>query len=131
MSSLLRHAKSTLHTLTISAGGGSCRYIGTLRDFTALRFVTVDTDMLIRNGKMQRFVDVMPASIESCTIAGNSLTKPMENRFLADLYRPSFFYPNLKKIFAEDSWGLRNIGQDRLKFQREFHKQTTWMTRYK
>ena len=130
VSSLLKNSRQTLRTLVISSGGGTCRYIGTLREFTALKHVTVDTDMLIRQGKMQRFVDLMPASIETCTLAGNSLTKPAENRFLADLYRPSFFFPCLRKISAEDSWGMRNIGQDRLKFQKEFHKQTTWQSRY-
>ena len=134
VSTLLKNARSSLHTLEISAGCGSARYVGPLREFTALKHVSVDTDMLMKNGKMQRFVDLMPASIEICTIAGNSLTKPHEDRFLADLYRPSFHYPNLKKIFAEDSWGRKNIGQERLKFQREFHKQKTqtpWMARYR
>ena len=131
ISSLLKNALDTLQTLVISTGGGSSRYIGTLKEFKALKHVSIDTDMLIRNGKMQRFVDLMPASLETCTVAGNSLTKPIEDKFLADLFRPSFFFPFLKRISAEDSWGLRNIGKDRLKFQKEFHKQTTWMSRYK
>ena len=131
ISSLLKNARSTLHTLELSTGSGSSRYIGPLREFTALKHLTIDTDMLIKNGKMQRFVDLMPASIETCTIAGNNLTKPMRDMFLDDLFRPSFHYPHLKSIFAEDSWGRHNIGQDRLKFQKEFHKQTTWMARYR
>ena len=131
VSSLLKNSLDSLHTLVISTGGGSSRYIGSLRGFTVLKHVTVDTDMLIRNGKMQRFVDIMPASLESCTVAGNNMTKPMETHFLADLFRVNFLFPRLKRICAEDSWGIRNIGTDRLRFQKEFHKQTTWMSRYK
>ncbi|KAG8527602.1 uncharacterized protein KY384_007755 [Bacidia gigantensis] len=129
---LLKNAHSTLETLELSTGSGSSRYMGSLRQFSALKHVTVDADMLINKGKMQRFVDLMPASLETCTIAGNVMTKNMQELFLADLFRPSFYFPYLKSIFAEDSWGKRNIGQDRLKFQKEFHKQqTTWMARYR
>ena len=120
VSSLLKNSLDSLHTLVISTGGGSSRYIGTLRGFTVLKHVTVDTDMLVKNGKMQRFVDIMPASLETCTVAGNNTTKPMETQFLADLFRANFFFPRLRRISAEDSWGMRNIGQDRLKFQKEF-----------
>ena len=131
VSSFLKTAHDTLEILELSTGAGSSRYVGSLRAFTALQHVTLDTDMLMKNGKMQRFVDLMPASIATCTIAGNNLTKPMADLFLAELFRPSFHYPNLKSIFAEDSWGKRNIGHERLKFQKEFHKQTTWMQRYR
>ena len=131
LSALLKNALRTLHTLELSTGAGSSRYVGPLKDFTALKRVTVDTDMLIQRGKLQRFVDLMPASIETCTVAGNNLTRPMEEVFLADLFKPSFYYPHLKTIWAEDSWGKRNIGGDRLKFQKEFHKQTAWMMRYR
>ncbi|KAL9124172.1 MAG: hypothetical protein Q9217_006474 [Psora testacea] len=131
ISDLLKNARPTLHTLELSTGAGGSRYIGSLKEFTALKYVTVDTDMLIQRGKIQRFVDLMPASIVTCHIAGNNLTRPVEELFLADLFRPSFYYPHLKNIWAEDSWGRRNIGQDRLRFQKEFHKQTTWMMRYR
>ena len=131
ISVLLASAQLSLHTLELSTGAGSSRYIGPLKIFTALKHLTVDTDMLIHRGKIQRFVDIMPASIETCTIAGNNLTRPAEDMFLAELFRPSFHYPYLRSIWAEDSWGKRNIGQDRLKFQKEFHKQTTWMMRYR
>ena len=129
--SMLGSAQSSLQVLVISSGGGSPRYIGSLRSFTSLKHVTLDSEMVIQNGRMQRFVDLMPASLETCTIAGNNLTKPLEDRFLADLFRPSFSFPVLKKIYLEDSWGRKDIGRDRLKFQKEFHKQTTWMARYK
>ncbi|MCJ1453137.1 hypothetical protein MMC28_003482 [Mycoblastus sanguinarius] len=130
---LLKNARSTLHELVLSTGSGEARFIGTLRGFTALRNVKIDSDMLIYRGKMQRAVDVLPASIETATLAGNSLTRPNEEQFLADLYRPSFSYPNLKRIMCDDSWGLKDIGKDRLKFQKEFHKQasSSWMLRYK
>ena len=131
VSSLLKNARSSLETLELSTGSGSSRYVGPIREFTALKHVTLDADMLLNKGKVQRFVDLMPASLETCTIAGNNMTKQMQDMFLADLFRPSFYFPNLKSIFAEDSWGRRNIGQDRLKFQKEFHKQTNWMVRYK
>ena len=131
VSSFLKNSHDTLETLELLTGAGSSRYVGSLRAFTELQHVTLDTDMLIKNQKMQRFVDLMPASIVTCTIAGNNLTKPMADLFLAELFRPSFHYPCLESIFAEDSWGKRNIGQDRLKFQKEFHKQTTWMARYR
>ena len=133
ISDLLKNARGTLEELTISTGAGQGRFIGTLRAFTALKHVRVDTDMLLNRGKMSRAVDILPASIETATIAGNSLTRPHEEQFLSDLYRPSFSYPNLRKLQVEDSWGHRDIGKDRLKFQREFHKQasSSWMLRYK
>lgn len=129
--SMLQSAQGSLQILVLSSGGGSPPYLGSLRGFTSLKHVTLDSDMLIRNRKLQRFVDLMPPSLETCTIAGNNLTKPTEDKFLADLFRPSFSFPVLKKIYLEDSWGRRDIGQDRLRFQKEFHKQTTWMARYR
>lgn len=133
ISDLLKNAHPTLEELALSTGSGESRFIGPLRKFTALRHVTVDSDMLIQRGKMQRAVDVLPASIETATLAGNSLTRPFEEQFLADLYRPSFHYPNLRRLSVDDSWGKRDIGKDRLKFQKEFHKQTSpsWMLRYR
>ena len=130
---LLKNARGTLEELVLSTGSGQSRFIGTLRSFTALRHLTVDSGMLIQRGKMSRAVDILPASIETATLAGNSLTKPFEEQFLADLYRPSFSYPNLRKLRVDDSWGLRDIGKDRLKFQKEFHKQSSpsWMFRYR
>ena len=133
ISDLLKNARGTLEELVISAGSGQGRFVGTLRGLTALKHVKVDTDMLFRRGKMSRLVDILPASIETATIAGNNLTRPHEEQFLSDLYRPSFAYPNLRKLQVDDSWGHRDIGQDRLKFQREFHKQSSpsWMLRYR
>ncbi|KAK3174370.1 hypothetical protein OEA41_001614 [Lepraria neglecta] len=130
---LLKNARETLEELVLSTGSGQSRFIGTLRGFTALRNLTVDSGMLIQRGKMSRAVDILPASIETATLAGNSLTRPYEEQFLADLYRPSFSYPNLRKLRVDDSWGVRDIGKDRLKFQKEFHKQTSpsWMIRYR
>lgn len=133
ISDLLKNARGTLEELVLSTGSGQGRFIGTLRGFTALKHVKVDTDMLFQRGKMSRAVDILPASIETATIAGNSLTRPHEEQFLSDLYRPSFSYPNLRRLQVEDSWGHKDIGKDRLKFQREFHKQTSpsWMLRYR
>ncbi|CAF9940400.1 hypothetical protein IMSHALPRED_002013 [Imshaugia aleurites] len=133
ISDLLKNAGGTLEELVLSTGSGQSRFIGTLRGFRALKHVKVDTDMLFCRGKMSRAVDILPASIETATIAGNSLTRPHEEQFLSDLYRPSFSYPNLRKLQVEDSWGHRDIGKDRLKFQKEFHKQTSssWMLRYR
>lgn len=130
---LFKEASSTLHTLEISTGAGKSRYVGSLRPFTALRNLTLDTDMIMRMGRIQRAVDILPASIERITLCGNNLTEPNEERFLADLYRPAFTYPCLKSIGVEDSFGRRLIGRDRLKFQREFHKQvsSSWMLRYR
>ncbi len=130
---LLKNARGTLEELVLSTGSGGCRFIGTLRAFTSLRYLTVDSGMLIQRGKMSRAVDILPASIETATLAGNSLTRPYEEQFLADLYRPSFSFPNLRNLRVDDSWGLRDIGKDRLKFQQEFHKQASpsWMIRYR
>ena len=130
---LLKNATGTLEELVLSTGSGGCRFIGTLRAFTALRHLTVDSGMLIQRGKMSRAVDMLPASIETATLAGNSLTRPFEEQFLADLYRPSFSFPNLRKLRVDDSWGLRDIGKDLLKFQQEYHKQASpsWMIRYR
>ena len=133
LADLLKEARSSLRTLEISTGSGSCRYVGSLRPFTVLKHVTVDSDMFMKNGKMQRAVDILPASIERVTLCGNNLTEPHERDFLADLYRPAFTYPYLKNIGVEDSYGRRQIGSDRLKFQKEFHVQTSssWMLRYR
>ena len=130
---VLKNAKGTLEELVLSTGAGNYRFIGTLRAFTSLRHLTVDSGMLMQRGKMSRAVDILPASIETATLAGNSLTRPHEEQFLADLYRPSFSFPKLRNLRVDDSWGLRDIGQDRLKFQQEFHKQATpaWMIRYR
>lgn len=130
---LLKNARGTLEELVLSTGSGPSRFIGTLRGFTALKHVKVDTDMLFQRGKMSRAVDILPASIETAQIAGNTLTRPHEEQFLSDLYRPSFSYPNLRRLQVDDSWGYRDIGKDRLKFQKEFHKQTSpsWMLRYR
>lgn len=130
---LLKNARGTLEELVLSTGSGGYRFIGTLRAFTSLRHLTVDSGMLIQRGKMSRAVDILPASIETATLAGNSLTRPYEEQFLADLYRPSFSFPKLRNLRVDDSWGLRDIGQDRLKFQQEFHKQASpsWMIRYR
>ena len=129
---LLKEARSTLQTLEISTGSGSSRYVGSLRQFVALKNLTLDTDMIMRMGKIQRAVDILPSSIERVTLCGNNLTEPQEERFLADLYRPAFTYPCLKSIGVEGSYGRRQIGKERLKFQKEFHKQTSssWMLRY-
>lgn len=113
---LLKNAQQTLQVLDLSTGSGNARYIGPLRQFAALKHVTIDTDMLMRHGRMMRAVDILPASIETVTIGGNNMTKPNEDHFLADLYRPSFYFPHLKKIMAEDSWGRREIGKERLKY---------------
>ena len=133
ISDLLKNARGTLEELVLSTGSGQSRFIGTLRGFTALKHIKVDTDMLLKGETMSRAVDILPASIETATIAGNNLTRPHEERFLSDLYRPSFSYPKLRKIQVDDSWGHRDIGRDRLKFQREFHKQSSssWMLRYR
>ena len=130
---LFKEARSTLQTLEISTGSGKSRYVGSLRQFVALKNLTLDTDMIMRMGNMVRAVDILPASIERITLCGNNLTGPQEERFLADLYRPAFTYPCLKNIGVEDSYGRRSIGQDRLKFQKEFHKQVSnsWMLRYR
>ena len=130
---LLKNARGTLEELVLSTGSGGCRFIGTLRAFTSLRHLTVDSGMLIQRGKMSRAVDILPASIETATLAGNSLTRPYEEQFLADLYRPSFSFPKLRNLRVDDSWGVRDIGKDRLKFQQEFHKQASpsWMIRYR
>jgi hypothetical protein len=131
MSDTLKSARSTLEELVLSTGAGESRYIGPLRTFTALKHLTVDSSMLVQRSKMQRAVEILPASIETATLAGNSLTKPQEQQFLSDLYRPSFHYPNLRALYVDDSWGKRNIGKDHLKLQKEFHKQTSYMLRYK
>lgn len=133
ISSLLRSAHSTLEELVISTGSGESRYIGPLRKFTALKHVTVDSDMMVNKGKMQRAVDMLPASIETTTLTGNSLTRGFEEHFLADLYRPSFSFPRLRRLSVDDSWGKRDIGKDRLQFQQEFHRQSSasWMLRYR
>ena len=133
ISDLLKNARGTLEELVLSTGSGPSRFIGTLRGFTALKNVKIDTDMLFQRGKISRAVDILPASIETATLAGNSLTRPHEEQFLSDLFRPSFSYPNLRKLQVDDSWGHRDIGKDRLMFQREFHKQTSssWMLRYR
>lgn len=133
ISETLKFARSTLEELVLSTGAGESRYIGPLRVFTALKHLTVDSSMLVQRGKMQRAVEILPASIETATLAGNSLTKPQEQQFLGDLYRPSFHYPNLRALFVDDSWGKRNIGKDHLKLQKEFHKQTStsYMLRYR
>ncbi len=132
LANMLQNARETLHTLEISAGSGRGRYVGTLRPFRALKNLTLDTDMVIKMGKMQRAVDILPASIERVTLCGNNLTEPFEQDFLAELYRPAHMYPRLKSIGVDDSFGRREIGKDRLKFQREFQRQTasTWMRRY-
>jgi len=142
LSTILKPAHASLETLELSTGSGHARYIGSLRQFTALKKVNVDTDMLFKNSRMQRAVDILPASIETLTIAGNNMTRRLEDEFLAELYRPSFYYPALRNIWAEDSWGRRDIGKERLKFQREFHLQRKvdgvaganaggWMLRYR
>lgn len=131
ISNTLKVAHSTLEELVLSTGAGESRYIGPLRVFTALKHLTVDSTMLVQRAKMQRAVEIFPASIETATLAGNSLTKPQEQQFLGDLYRPSFHYPNLRALYVDDSWGKRNIGKDHLKLQKEFHKQTSYMLRYK
>jgi hypothetical protein len=133
ISDLLKSAHPTLEELVLSTGSGDSRFIGPLRKFTALKHVTVDTGMLIQRGKMQRAVDVLPASIETATLTGNNLTTVFQEHFLGDLYRPSFHYPHLRRLSVDDSWGKRDIGKDRLKFQKEFHKQSSpsWMLRYK
>ena len=133
ISDLLKNAHPTLEELVLSTGAGNSRFIGPLRKFTALRHLVVDSGMLIQRGKMQRAVDVLPASIETATLSGNSLTPPLEEQFLGDLYRPSFYYPKLRRLSVDDSWGKRDIGKDRLKFQKEFHKQqsSSWILRYR
>ena len=130
---LLQGARQSLHTLEISTGSGSAQYVGTLRPFMALKHLTLDSDMVMRNGQMQRAVDILPASIERVTLCGNNLTGPQEQSFLADLYRPAYTYPCLKSIGVEDSFGRRNIGSDRLEFQKEFRRQSSssWMLRYR
>ena len=129
---LLKSSLSSLQILEISSAGGSSRYVGSLRNFMDLRKVTLDTDMLMRNGRMQRAVDILPSSIEKVILSGNNLTPTQQQNFLMDLYRPAFTYPRLRCIGVEDSYGLRVIGADRLRFQKEFHKQSTssWMMRY-
>lgn len=133
ISDLLRRAHSTLEELVISTGSGEIRYIGPLRKFTALKHVTVDSDMMVDRGKMQRAVDILPASIETTTLTGNSLTRAFEEHFLGDLYRPSYSFPRLRRLSVDDSWGKRDIGKDRLQFQQEFHRQSSpsWMLRYR
>ena len=133
ISDLLRKAHATLEELVLSTGSGESRFVGPLRKFTALRHLTVDSGMLIQRGKMQRAVDVLPASIETATLSGNSLTRPLEEQFLEHLYRPSFSYPRLRRLSVDDSWGKRDIGKDLLKFQKEFHRQssTPSMFRYR
>lgn len=131
---LFRSCRDSLHTLEISTGSGSAQYVGSLRSFAVLKHLTLDTDMLKTGGRMQRAVDILPSSIERVTLCGNNLTEPQEQAFLADLYRPAFTYPCLKSIGVEDSFGRRSIGQDRLKFQKEFRRQSTsnsWMLRYR
>ena len=122
VSSLLKNSLDSLETLVISTGSGSSRYIGRLKAFTALKHLTVDTDMLIRDGKMQRFIDIMPKSLETCTLAGNSLTKPRETRLLADMLRTDVAFPYLRRISVEDTWGMRNIGQLNINLQREMYR---------
>lgn len=133
ISDLLKSAHSTLEELVLSTGSGDSRFVGPLRKFTALKNVTLDSGMMVQRGKMQRAVDVLPASIETATLTGNSLTRAFEEHFLGDLYRPSFHYPNLRRLSVDDSWGKRDIGKDRLKFQKEFHKQSSpsGMLRYR
>ena len=55
-------------------------------------------------GKMQRAVDVLPASAEYVTLTGNTLNREFEQQFLMDLYRPSFYYPRLRRLSVDDSW---------------------------
>lgn len=133
ISDLLKTAHTTLEELVLSTGSGESRFIGHLRKFTALKHVEVDSGMFMQRGKMQRAVDVLPASIETATLSGNTLTPALEEHFLADLYRPSFYYPKLRRLSVDDSWGKRDIGKDRLKFQKEFHKQSSasWTLRYR
>ena len=129
ISDLLKNAQSTLEELEVSTGSGESRFIGPLRKFTALKNLTVDSEMLIKQGKMQRAVDILPSSIETATLTGNSLSPPREEQFLGELYRPSFCYPKLRRLSVDDSWGKRDIGRDRLKFQKEYHQQSSplWM----
>ena len=126
---LLKSAHHTLEELEMSTGSGESRFMGTLRQFTVLRHLTVDSGMLIRHRQMQRAVEILPASIETATLCGNSLTPAFEERFLADLYRPSFSFPRLRRLSVDDSWGKRDIGKERLKFQEEFHRQSSWSQR--
>ena len=101
---MLKNAHSTLEELEISTGGGESRYLGSLRKFTKLKTLTIDSGMLIYRGKMQRAVDVLPASVELVTLTGNSLTRNFEEQLLMDLYRPSCHYPKLRRLSVDDSW---------------------------
>ena len=125
ISDLLSNAQSTLEELAISAGSGTGRFAGPLRSFTKLRHLEIDSDMLIKDGKIARAVDVLPASIETATLTGNGLNQKLEQEFLGDLYRPSYYYPTLRRLSVDDSWGKRDIGKERLNFQKEFHKQAS------
>ena len=121
---LLHEASGTLHTLEVSANSGTSRFVGNLKSFTALKILKLDTDMVIRNGKMQRAVDLLPASIECVTLCGNNLKKSQEQEFVAELCRPAYTYPYFKSIGVDDSYGRREIGKAQLRFQREFQRQT-------
>ena len=133
VSDLLRKAQLSLEELVLSTGSGDAQFVGSLRNFTALKYLTVDSDMLIYRGKMQRAIHILPPSIETAKVAGNCMTPPLEAEFLGDLYRPAFSYPHLRRLVVEDSWGEREIGNDRLQFQKEYHQQQSpsWMLRYR
>ena len=133
ISDLLKKAHTTLEELVLSTGAGDSRCVGSLKKFTALKHLTIDTDMLMKKGKIIGAVELLPGSIETAVLAGNSLSPKLEEEFLHDLFKPSFFYPKLKKLSVENSWGLREIGKDRLSFQQEHHRQlsSSWMQRYR
>ncbi|KAL6719281.1 hypothetical protein ACLMJK_003520 [Lecanora helva] len=126
----LKNARPTLEELVLSTGSGPSRFIGTLRDFTALKHLKVDSGMLIHKGNIMRAVLLLPRSIQTATLTGNSLTPALEEEFLADLYRVQYHYRNLDRLSVDDSWGLREIGKDRVRFQQEYHQQS-WLKRYR
>lgn len=72
---LARHSKSTLKTMSLTAGKRQKRFMGPIRDFESLTSLTTDWRLLLRPGRLHspELSEALPPSIEDVTLITDTL----------------------------------------------------------
>lgn len=115
---LLTHQLHTLEELDVLSRERPHEFMGSLREFTALKVVKLNSALLFDRMHMSRLVRFFPSSVESIEIDG-SLEGEAEVRFFDNFILLRETVPNLKLVYAHDYFNQwpNNLAEPEGKFE--------------
>lgn len=98
---LFVHQRHTLERLDVLSRQPADDFMGSLREFTALKVVKLNPALLLNDNCMSRLVRIFPPSVESIELDGN-IEGEAEVRFFDNFILLREAVPNLKHVYAHD-----------------------------